>query len=174
MGYGYYYLLAVEKLPLHLQTLLDKYNNTEFDSHLVFQEYLDAVEVFGKEVAKFCQKAYKECYDFPEIGDKQYGSAEVHSCGAGNERKLDPQLEKLSIKYPNVVFVLYHCYWDFKCMDVYRISFDEKAIVTRETSNLEDFKIGNYNVKLTFDFDSVEVDQNLTQFFNDDYKFPYE
>lgn len=165
MGYGYMFKLAITKI----HNLNDIGNNTsgayaypqsDPTAHIAAKEARqraidEYTEHLTRDIISACREMYTADYDFPEFGVKEYSRAGGY--GTGPIPEYDQQLAKLGARYPDVTFVVYLFYLDFRKVHISTIH--GASILGNELSLDQGIDVGGYHLFTKFDIDNTIDDE---------------
>lgn len=166
MGYGYFFLMGIQNLPNDLTSN----SNQSSSNELAFYD----TEAFIQELSYDINDLYHnwklhDLKDVPwfidSLGKNEYGSAGPLSCGNAKD-VISPAMKKICQKYPDLVFNLYHCYWDCMNMTVYTFKNGELLL---ETEHEAIYKHGEIIVRNKFTIEEMEIPGNITCYINRKY-----
>ena len=145
MGYDYFFLLSLVKVP----------------------QGLDDVDLFAEKIAEECKKFSNEDPNFPKTDE--FGRTSDYSrplyC-SGDNGSLITSILNFAKRFPNVIFALYHVYYDCFAMDIY--TFSDIELLKHEKINFEG-TIGSYGGTLKIKMEDLFIPNNLTCSINPDY-----
>lgn len=176
MGYGYFFLIGLPKLPTEFNKILreenEKLTADQIDDNEIYERlHEEIVEPFLREMGLYFKDLYDnwENYGLPEcpwfirdVGTKQHGPSSSYSCGGADE-ELTIIFKKVAEKYPGAAFDIYHCHFDFTTMTVY--TFTDGVITSKTTTECQ-FKHGDKIITNRYSLTSMYDDVEITQYLN--------
>lgn len=178
MGYGFGFLLSLVKLPcnfpkkpIHLDadgTLVDYFNRT-IEQEIEDLAYHEKIGEYAREIATACKLLMKSSEWFPEFGMKCSSGSRGYGCG--DQDQLWPELQKLTVMFPDTIFAIYHFYRDFSQLCVWM--FSDKGKIREDTHSIEELDVGPYKIHTQFDLESTTIPNNITIFIHEKYGYEF-
>ncbi len=104
--------------------------------------------------------------NFPKIGIED--SSNTLGFGVGEQPNLIIDLQYFSSLFPNCVLAYYHFHWNCKYLTIYTIS--DKVYIDKH--DLENFKVGPYNISSSYNIKHTQIPNNITNYLNINYQDP--
>jgi len=106
--------------------------------------------------------------NFPKFGCEY--SSNSNGYGMGEQENLIPYLKYFSSLFPDCILAYYHFYWNCQYLKIYTIA---EGKVYLDEHNLENFKVGSYQLSSSYNIKHTQIPCNITSYINHEYKDEY-
>lgn len=144
MGYGYGFLLSIVKLPPSVTEESGLLNRRPGAQERIY--------AYVQLISRACEELQFLNPQFPRFDELGKSGTLGYGCGGDN---LLLAVQQLCVLFPEVVFAVYHFYYDFFNLDIYTIS--GRGLLREDYFDGQRTTIGPYKVAVAFDFANVAV-----------------